>query len=183
MPISSASTSNLEERFQHVTVDQASSDSAQLICGVPQGSALSSVLFSTYTVQMGKIIEQYGIDRKLFVDDTSFYDTFYLDQEADLMAIQNLQIWCCEVKAWMFWENRKLSDAERLKRCSVDQRPSGQKYQCSLFVLERVRTHAPAPSGTREDWGLFLRSGITIHDHVHTTVKGCHYHFNFVWKL
>lgn len=105
---------------------------------------------------MGKIIEQCGIDRKLFVDDTSFYDTFYLDQEADLMAIQNLQIWCCEVKAWMFWENPKLSDAERLKRYSVDQRHSGQKYHCSLSVLEKVRTLPPAPS---ETWDWFFVQG------------------------
>lgn len=78
------------KRFQHVTVDQVSSASTQLICGVPRWSSLGPSLFSSYTVQVGKITEQCGIDRQLFADDTGLYGTFHRDQVAATMAVQNL---------------------------------------------------------------------------------------------
>ena len=129
MPISSASTSNLEERFQHVTVDQPSSDSAQLICCVQQRFALGSVLFSSYTVQVVKIVKQCGIDRPLFVDDTGLYGTFQPDKVTAAMTVRNLQNCCCEIQAWMFLKKLKPNDAERLRRYSVDQR---QRSEVSL---------------------------------------------------
>ena len=55
---------------------EASSRSAfiQLKCGVPEeGSALDSVVFIIYTVDLVGIIEQHGLRSRLYSDDTHIY--------------------------------------------------------------------------------------------------------------
>ena len=62
--------SYLHDRWQYVSVDEASSTSTPLHCGVPQGSVLGPILFSVYTTPLGQLIDKHEIPRQHFADDT-----------------------------------------------------------------------------------------------------------------
>lgn len=136
-------------------VNQASSDRTQLTCRVTHGHALGPVQFSLYTTRLGMVIENYGIDRQLFADDTSFVCFLLPDQLAATVAVQNLKNCCPEIKDWM--SSNKLEPNNGKTEAIL----SGSKTQQSTVSLQSVcngemislRSHSPALS---ETWNWFL---------------------------
>ena len=67
--------SYLVDRVQHVVVGQAKSGSTSFSTGVPQGSVLGPLLFSTFTSQVGHIISSMGIHHQQYADDTQLFSS------------------------------------------------------------------------------------------------------------
>ena len=67
--------SYLTGRSSHVRVGQNDSTIRRLEYGVPQGSVLGPILFCIYTAPLGEIIEQGGLHRQCYADDTGLYTT------------------------------------------------------------------------------------------------------------
>ena len=67
--------SYLHGRSQYVRRGVLGSSSVQLICGVPQGSVLGSILFIIYIADLIALTNKHGFCPHLYADDTQIYDS------------------------------------------------------------------------------------------------------------
>ena len=68
-------SSYLSGRSFSVTANQIRSESADLFCGVPQGSVLGPVLLLLYLIPLGKIIQRFSdVSYHIFADDIQLFE-------------------------------------------------------------------------------------------------------------
>ena len=89
--------SYLSNRTQQVVINNLSSSSCDVVCGVPQGSFLGPLLFLLFINDLPLSLKNSPISVDLYADDSTLYSTA-LDKsslEADLQkALDSVHTWC-----------------------------------------------------------------------------------------
>ena len=80
-------TDYLTNRFQNVVVNGESSQSAQVISGVPQGSVLGPLLFLIYINDLSEVPLGNGASTSLYADDVLLYRVINISE--DFVALQD----------------------------------------------------------------------------------------------
>ena len=81
--------SYFSNRTQRVKMNDVSSDFANIICGVPQGSVLGSLKLCLYLLPMSAILKYHTIGYYVYADDTQLYISFKYKQPLEAISKVN----------------------------------------------------------------------------------------------
>ena len=105
--------SYLESRSFSVKVKDISSTFLCLLFGVPQGSLLGPILFILYIKHLQVIAAKYGLNIKLYADDSQLYISFHPMRPSQFHDVtERINRCLAEIKAWMVRNFMKLNESK-----------------------------------------------------------------------
>jgi hypothetical protein len=99
--------SYLDDRVQYVKLGQHQSDTVTLDAGVPQGSVLGPLLFTTYISPVADVIIKHGVHCHQYADDTQLRLSMSADNTAEGQAI--LAACTADVRQWYLQNGLQLN--------------------------------------------------------------------------
>ena len=160
--------SHLVDQVQRVVVGQAKSEGTPLSTGVPEGSVLSPLLFSTFTSPVGHIISSMGIHHQQYADDTQLFIS--LTSSDQYMSVARLERCLSRLHEW-FCVNGQASNPDKSEAIwlSSHQRSRTLPPHESVDVAgARVQI-----TDTLKTLGVNLDSRLTFEHHVSSISKSC----------
>ena len=89
----------LDNRTQQVVINNSSSNSGHVMCGVPQGSILGPLLFLLFINDLPLSLKDLPISVDLYADDATLYSTALdkISLETNIQkALDSVHTWCLE---------------------------------------------------------------------------------------
>ena len=151
--------SYLQDRTQKVSINNEYSPTAKLKCGVPQGSVLGPVLFTTYLLPLGEILRKLGVKFHCYADDTQLYIPFYFD---DNTCVSDMERYLAIIHSWMTSNLLKLNaDKTETLLVSRNIKPCPVPQLCINFNGEKI-----VPSKQVRNLGVIFDSKFSLEAHV-----------------
>ncbi len=163
--------SYLSDRRQFVKIGRHSSASSTCTSGVPQGSVLGPLLFSTYVTPIGSVIKSHGVNYHQFADDTQLYVA--IDTSCSSAALGRLAASSDALRRW-FLENDLMLNGDKSEAVFF-----GTTAQ--LKSVESVNTVSIAGSvlpvsRTIRSLGVSLDCHLRFDTHARAVAKACTHH-------
>ena len=103
-------TSYLTDRSQFVQIDLSESDKHSLLCGVPQGSVLGTILHLLYTSPLSDILRRHNMSFHFYADDIQLYTAFTYNNEFECNnTMARLHDCLADIRTWMTLNRLKLN--------------------------------------------------------------------------
>ena len=157
-------SSYLSGRSVAVALNNYSSASAPLTCGVPQGSILGPVLFSLYMLPLGTLINSFeGISYHCYADDTQLYLSFEHNNLSKLTVMQDC---LAAIKNWMSHNFLQLN-ADKTEILIIGPEIISNEIQQSLGPLaNNVKQNA-------KNLGVFFDKKMNLEFHIKKITQSC----------
>ena len=132
----------LTDHCQVIQLNGESSDEMRLQFGVPQGSVLGPLLFTSYTAPLGEISRRHGVELHLYADDTLVYMSFSpLTDESTTRTFQRIEACIAEIRTWLKNNKIMLNDDKT-----------------DVLVISSVSMRSKLPSATPENRIIYCHS-------------------------
>ena len=166
--------SYLSDRKQFIKLGESSTDLFSLDVGVPQGSVLGPILFTTYTSPVGDLISNFGYSYHLYADDTSIHvPVSFTNTIADLQKADE----CIrEIQQWHLLNQLQLNPS-KFEAMLLGTRQSLHKFGLTFVSLADTSIQL---TGHIKLLGATLDSNLSLDKHVSTVARSCNYQ---LWSL
>ena len=169
--------SYLSDRSVCVSLGSSKSAAVTVRSGVPQGSVLGPILFTTYIAPVGRLIEKHGLFYHKYADDTQLYTALCHSAGSGLECLSRctheLQLW--------YWSNDLLLNPDKSEVTFFGTRPRLQRTSLPTHVT--VAGSSVAVSDVLKSLGVKLDSMLTFDAHVNDVVRSCNYHIRALRHL
>ena len=170
-------SSYLSGRSVCVRIGKSTSTSVRVNSGVPQGSVLGPMLFTTYISPVGRLIASHGIGFHKYADDTQLYISL---QQPVALSLDSLARCTTDLQHW-YWSNDLLLNPDKSEVAFFGTRQRLQRVALPGSVS--VAGCDVAVSDTLTTLGVKLDRTLSFDGHVNDIVRGCNYHLQALRHL
>ena len=153
--------SYLTDREFFISLNECSSMSYKLNCGVPQGSILGPLLFNLYMLPLGDVIRRHGINFHSYADDTQLYIAVSPDDTGPIDALFNC---ISEIEYWMAQNFLQLNQ-DKTEILVIGPEALREKLNFKLDALQIK------PSDKIKNLGVVFDSDLSFEHHIRQITK------------